>query len=330
MTKLLSDALTPKQARIAAVLYKEGLQRGFELVITCREYFHLADVLKMYDVPYICVGRYGASLYEKLIYGIERQRALAEVAKDVEGYVGFPSPDAARVVFGLGRPLVVLNDTPHAVHVNRLGLPLAEVLVAPAAVPAEAWRPYCPRKVETFEGVFEYMWVSRFAPDPSVVKDIGLEPGGYVVLRPEESHAAYYKWDMAQVRKAFVEVAKSMGYVVVNVPRYPDQVIEGVVNLTKAVDHLQLAYFSAGVVTGGATMATEAALLGVPSLSYFPETYYIDEYLQKNGAPLYRCKELQHCVETLRLMLKMGKTAPLKLEDPTKTIMKAVADVVAR
>ncbi|MEZ0320170.1 MAG: DUF354 domain-containing protein [Pyrobaculum sp.] len=330
MTKLLSDALTPKQARIAAVLYKEGRRRGIELIITCREYFHLSDVLKMYDVPYVCIGKYGASLYEKLIYGIERQRALAEVAKDVDGYVGFPSPDATRVVFGLGKPLVVLNDTPHATHVNRLVLPLAEVLVAPVAVPVEVWKPYCPRRVVTFEGVFEYMWVSRFKPNPSVVKSVGLEPGGYVVLRPEESYAAYYKWNTAQVRRAFVELIRSMGYVVVNIPRYADQIIDGAVNLTKAIDHLQLAYFSAGVVTGGATMATEAALLGVPSLSYFPETYYIDEYLQKNGAPLYRCKGLEQCVETLRLMLKTGKTTPLKLEDPTEVVTKAVADVVAR
>jgi predicted glycosyltransferase len=330
MTRVLFDALTPKQARIAAVLHIEGAGRGVEVVITCRDYMHVADMLELYGVPYRCVGKYGVSLYEKLVYGLERQRALAEVAMEVDAMVSFPSPDAARVVFGLGKPLVVLNDTPHAHHVNRLVIPLSDVLVAPAATPEEAWRGYCPRRVVTFDGVFEYMWTSRFAPNPDVVRKLGLSPGGYVVFRPEEAHAAYYRWDYAELRRRLVEEARRLGYVVVNIPRYPDQIMDGVVNLTKAVDHLQLAYFSAGVVTGGASMATEAALLGVPALSYFPESYYLDDYLAKRGAPLYRCRDLETCRGALREMFRVGRAGPLKLEDPSRVIFEVVSGVVSR
>jgi len=118
--------------------------------------------------------------------------------------------------------------------------------------------------------------------------------------------------------------------VVVNVPRYPDQIIDGVVNLTKAVDHLQLAYFSAGVVTGGATMATEAALLGVPALSYFPGDYYIDAYLQKIGAPFFRCRDLEGCLAAVGEMLKMGRRGGPKLEDPTALILETALGVLTR
>jgi len=328
MTRFLFDALTPKQARIAAILFQEGGKRGVEVVITCRDYMHLADMLRIYGVPHNCFGKYGVTPYEKLAFGIERQRQLAEVAKEVDGMLSFPSPDAARVMFGLGKPVVILNDTPHATHVNRLTLPLSKALVAPSAIPQEAWAAYCPKRVIQFDGVFEYMWISRFLPDEDVIRRLGLRRGGYVVFRPEEAHASYYRWDFARLRLRLVEEFRRRGYVVVNLPRYPDQVIEGVVNLTEAVDHLQLAYFSAGVVTGGATMATEAALLGVPALSYFPGDYYIDAYLQKMGAPLFRCRDLDSCLVAVGEMLKTGRRDAPRLEDPTILILETAMDVL--
>ena len=330
MTRLLFDALTPKQARIAAVLFLEGRRRGVDMLITCRDYMHLADILRMYDVPHICFGKHGATPREKLVFGLERQIKLVEVAADVDGMLSFPSPEAARVVFGLGKPIVTLNDTPHAEHVNRLVLPLSEALIAPSAIPKEVWSVFCPRRVVQFDGVLEYMWVSRFTPNEEIVKRLGLRRGEYVVFRAEEARAAYYRWDFARLRQRLVEEFRRRGYTVVNVPRYPDQVMEGVINLTEAVDHLQLAYFSAGVVTGGATMATEAALLGVPALSYFPGDYYVDKYLQKIGAPLFRCRDEESCLAMVDEMLKTRRGAAPKLEDPVPLIFETALDVVMR
>lgn len=324
MVRLLFDALTPKQARLAAHLYLEGQKRGIRLVITCRHYMHLEDLLKAYGVPYRCFGRHGATAREKLLAGIERQRTLAEVAEGVDGMLGFPSPEAARVVFGLGRPVVVLNDTPHAVHVNRLVIPLSEILVAPSFIPAEEWRPYCPRRIAAFNGVFEYIWTSRFTPDPSAVKALGLEEGKYVVFRPEEEHAAYYTWYSRDVRRALIEEARRAGYVVVNLPRYPDQLDEGALNLTRAVDHLQLAWFSAAVVTGGSTMAVEAALLGVPSISYFPAPLHVEGFLRSLGTPFTRCHGVESCTAALRAALSADRTGPARMEDPIPAIFEAV------
>ena len=42
-------------------------------------------MLKMYNVPHLCVGKYGKNTYEKLVFGLERQLGLVEVAKGVDG-----------------------------------------------------------------------------------------------------------------------------------------------------------------------------------------------------------------------------------------------------
>jgi Uncharacterized protein conserved in archaea len=316
--RALFDALTPKQARIAALLRLEG---GLDLTITCREYYHVRDMLDRYAVGYRCIGRYGETPYEKLVEGLRRQLELAELVKDLDGVLSFPSPDAVRVAFGLGKKSVVLNDTPHAYHANSLTIPLSEYLIAPAAIPEEAWRPYCPKRVAVFDGLFEYMWVSRHRPDVETVRRLGLEPGRYVVFRPEEAKAAYYRWSNVELRRRLVDLARGLGYTVVNVPRYDDQIIEGAINLTKAVDHLDLAYYAAAVITGGMTMATEAALLGTPALSYFPEGLYVDTYLEMKGAPLHRCRDVDGCAAELRRALDEGRKPAIRLEDPVKLIV---------
>nr|KJR74219.1 MAG: hypothetical protein TU35_01430 [Thermoproteus sp. AZ2] len=323
MRSALFDALTPKQARIASILKIYGKEK-LNLIITCRKYFHLEDILNLYNVEYICIGKYGENLKDKLVFGLERQMKLVDIAEGVDGVVSFPSPDAVRVAFGLGKRIVVLNDTPHAAHVNYLTLPLADMLIAPSAIPPESWRPYCPKRIAMFDGVFEYMWTSRHKPNIDAIKRLGLAPGEYVVFRPEEAKAAYYRWDSVALRNKLVEHIKSLGYKVVNVPRYGDQVIPGEINLVNAVDHLDLAYYAAAVVTGGLTMATEAALLGVPAVSFFPSDLYIDKFLRDKGAPLYRCNGLDQCLSAVKLALSEGRRGGVKLEDPLPVILEAV------
>lgn len=322
--RALFDALTPKQARIAAILKREG---GLQLTITCREYYHLRDMLEQYKVDYICIGRYGETTEEKLVEGLKRQLQMVEIMRGLDGVVSFPSPDAVRTAFGLGKKSVVLNDTPHAYHANSLTIPLSDALIAPSAIPQDAWRRYCPKKVVTFDGVFEYMWTSRHTPNLESVRKLGLEPGSYVVFRPEEAKAAYYQWNNVQLRAKLVELVKEMGYVVVNIPRYSDQVIEGAINLIKAVDHLDLAYYAAAVITGGLTMSTEAALLGTPAVSYFPGDVYIDRYLERAGAPLLRCSSMDECIHVVKKALSMGRAPPPKMEDPLKAIVAAVQEI---
>jgi predicted glycosyltransferase len=77
-------------------------------------------------------------------------------------------------------------------------------------------------------------------------------------------------------------------------------------------------------------MATEAALLGVPALSYFPGDYYVDKYLQRVGAPLFRCRDEESCLAMVDEVLKTGRSTAPKLEDPVSLIFETAVDVVTR
>ncbi|MCK4282280.1 MAG: DUF354 domain-containing protein, partial [Candidatus Lokiarchaeota archaeon] len=60
------------------------------------------------------------------------------------------------------------------------------------------------------------------------------------------------------------------------------------VRIYQGLDNLaQIMYFAKLVITGGGTIVRESALLGVPSIEFFPlETYPQEQFLMDNGFPL--------------------------------------------
>ncbi len=339
------DALTPKQARIAAVLAEEGVKRGFDVFITCRCYDYVEEVLTLMGVKdYICLEGHGETKEEKLEKGISRMRLLLRTLSDrkIDIHISLTSPEGVRIAFGLGIPIVALTDTPHAYHVNKLTLPLANIVMAPKAIPIDEWLRYIPHgerdKIKTFDGIFEVMWVKRFKPSGQSLKRLGLERP-FIVLRLEESKAAYYGFgDMTDLTFKIIEEALRRGYAAVVFPRYEHQEImlrkafsheieRGFVIIPKGlfIDGLDLAWHASLVITGGSTMSHEAALLGTPALSYFPRHYHTDSYLRERGFPLYRCFDKVECLNIVRALLEKGEKANTldllkSIEDPTDRI----------
>lgn len=79
-----------------------------------------------------------------MLRGIERQLALLDVVRDFDVHVSLTSPDAVRVAFGLGKPIIALTDTAHSYFVNKLTLPLASTVIVPSAIPMSEWAKYIP------------------------------------------------------------------------------------------------------------------------------------------------------------------------------------------
>ncbi len=298
------EALTPKQARLASSLAHFLKEKGYNHVITAREYDYTSDILKISGCRYVSIGAYGgAGKLSKLRASVARQSMLATLigeCEEVTALVSFPSPDATRVAFGLGLPIILLNDSPHSVYVNRLTLTLADAVIVPECT-RKAFEKQVPSfvKISSFEGLFEVAWIRDFKPSPSVLEGFGLDPFSYAIVRPQESKAAYYPRE--KYNSIFRELIRQLSQkvTVLYYPRYPEQrmlareVRKGgkVKLLSKPTLLIQdLEYFACLVVTGGATMAQEAALLGTPSITYFPKVLETVEFLKTKGLPIFHVK----------------------------------------
>jgi len=343
------DVLTPKQALLFSTLIKEV---DAQYLITTRKYDYTVDILKLNSVDFVTVHRYGGKgRYEKLRAGIKRMEKLAHLVKKsgVKLAVSFTSPEAARVAFGLSIPLALLTDSPHSLYVNKLTLPLADVVITPKCTAKGIERFIGPdTEIYAFDGIFEATWVKRFKPNERMLKNLGLRPYSYAIVRTEESKAAYYEWNRSEptvltpLIKALSEKLEVIVYV-----RYKDQYkylkralsaqikSKRVKMLKRALNMMLLEYYAGLVITGGSSMAQESALIGTPSFTFFPQVLETFNYLKSKGFPIYFGLSFEELTE---LSLKIAtnpkayrantKEALRELEDPVTFFIRIVNEYV--
>jgi len=314
--RLWIDVMTPKQARVFSRVYKEASNRGHEVLVTARDHGETSEILEMESVPHIVLGRHGgAELHSKLKAYAERALLLADAVIEFEPdvLISLSSPEAVRVAFGLGIPIVSMNDTPHSTFVGRLALPLSDRIVYPAAIPAHLFLRLGAdeRSLRPYFGVDELAWVldaimRAWTP--------GSEPRGLAVVRPEESQASYLlRADGESVVEPCIRVLMEEGYRVVLLPRYESQrkyfverYGDSVEIPSQAVDTLKLYLEADVVISGGGTMSREAALFGTPGISLFPLNVplHVDEFLSSIGLPLWRFRDPEAGARFLRFLLR--------------------------
>lgn len=149
-----------------------------------------------------------------------------------------------------------------------------------------------PDRIHTYSGYKEDIYVASFDPDESFTERLPFET--YVVLRPEALGAAYVDEQESLVPQ-LLEALTAAGANIVYLPRrpgdrphadpYPD---DRVYVPDGALDGLQLAWHSDGVLTGSGTMAREAACMGKPAISFFPGPLLsVDRSMVEDGLMLH-------------------------------------------
>ncbi len=313
MGKVWLDALTPKQALLATSMAKVLLSKGYDILLTVRDYDYTVRVAEKHGFKPIIVGGYGGSrLVGKLIADLERAKNLVSIIEreSPSVLIAYPSPSASRVAFGLKIPYIALTDSPHSVPASRLSLSLADTVVFSYCIPRESIEAYTYSwtRLVQYNGFDELEWIKTEKPDVKVIENLGLREKEYIVVRLEERYAAYYPRDQA-VRVSEIVEKLAGKTTIVALPRYGDQWEElketkNVIVLSDPVHGVSLEYYAAAVVSGGGTMTREAALLGVPGINLFPRRLVVDECVMKLGFPLYKARSVNEALKVLHDILR--------------------------
>jgi predicted glycosyltransferase len=334
------DALTTKQLLIGGSTKKFLEEKGFEVLLTARDYDVIKGLSERLRLDTKIFGEYGEDLYEKLRQEAYRMKIatdlLSEYGERFIAGVSYPNPVEARVVYGLGRDYIVISDSPHSRHPHILSLPMAKYLVYTDCISEEAWREYVhPRlTLYPYKGFDELSWI-RYLPevfDKKFIHELGLEEKRYIVLRPEESKASYYEWGFNKDLWVKISIeAVSQGLKTVILPRYMDQrmilskelreyVKKDLVLIpepSKAVGPAFIKY-SLLVATGGGTMAREAALLGVFGATFFPRFLDVDKCVERYGLPMRYISSHEDLIKIIKDLSK----------DPDKYRLKNINDIL--
>jgi predicted glycosyltransferase len=236
-------------------------------------------------------------------------------------------------------PTVLVIDYEHARTLPLAG-PRWEIV--PESLSVEGFRCKSDR-VRKYRGIKEDVYAPDFRPDPALLDELGLRGSDLVVtVRPPASEAHYHNPESELLLTAVMaQICRTRNARAVLLPRNRDQelklraghsdwfVADRTIVPARAIDGLNLLWFSDLVVSGGGTMNREAAALGVPVYSIFRgKLGAVDRQLEQEG----RLK-LIRSVEDVQTRIQLrhrDKTAPLenRPRQALKDIVNHIEDII--
>ena len=320
--KIWYDACTGKHIRYGSAIAKRLRKVGHEVILTTREHPDTLALARILGETPIVIGKYGpATLFSRLEESARRIIEFSKLFKHnpPDMAISHQSVELCRTAFGLGIPIILTADTPHATAVNRLTIPFATTLVVSEALPKQFLENYCPERIVQFKGVDEVAWIKDAEP----IKTLDYEKP-LIIVREIETKAAY-AFGIANQTSKIAKKLEVLGNVLL-LNRY---------NASRATDFVDLAKILVNadlVVSAGGTIAREAALQGVPSIiiTELGRTY-VNMYLARKGFPIF----ISDSTSLLNLAKRLiGKKENVKaklehLENPVDTIEKTVTHIKA-
>jgi predicted glycosyltransferase len=228
---------------------------------------------------------------------VDRVRALRRWAREHRPDVALSHNSYAQIVAArmLGMRVVTAMDY-EAQPANHLGFRLAHAILLPEALRGTSVgaQGASDRKTVYYDGLKEEIYLADFAPDESVLAQVGAERSNgeaVVVMRTPPSRAAYHRFGNPLFDEVLERIADAGDVRCVVLARHPEQRAQvealGAENVTApavAVDSRSLMSASDMVIGAGGTMTREAALLGVPTFSMFAgDQPAADRWLEARG-----------------------------------------------
>jgi predicted glycosyltransferase len=285
--RILIDIVHPADVHFFKCAIKEWQNRGHKVLITARDKDIALQLLKAYDFEFICISSQGKGLWSMACELVVRDLRLLRIARLFEPDVltGFTGVSIAHVGKLLGRPSIVFYDTEFARLSNALTYPLATFVCTPDCYDGEIGKKHI-----RFPGYKDlaYLHPHRFTPDPKVVQEAGIDPESkFFIVRFvgwEAAHDVKEKGLSYANKIKFVEELTKYGRVFISSESSPPEELSSYRSPISVDKMHHLMAFARLYVGESATMASECAVLGVPSI-FIATTGrgYITEQQRKYG-----------------------------------------------
>lgn len=256
------------------------------VLCTTRSYREVNELAKIKKMKMVVVGKHGGdSKRGKLDASLQRSAGLGRIIDRFKPdlAISFCSPEAARVAFGLGIKHVAFCDSPHAEAVMKLTVPMIQKLLVPWIIPKKEFTKY---------GIAEKNIIPYKSIDASVIVKSAIKQKPKpkkkksILIRVEEEHAAY-----AQKNNHTIQIIQKIAnrfpdHTIMVLPRYKSQILTLRKKLGKKVKILGKVIVGNDLlqdvdvfVGSGGTMTAEAALMGMPTISYNAVPNLVQDYL---------------------------------------------------
>lgn len=284
-------------------------ERGAEVLFTTREKEFEIELIKAAGFKYKSFGKHYKTIRGK-IYGLLKfdvKMILTALRFKPDLFISHGSIYASHAGFILRKKHMSLEDTGNMEQI-RLYKPFADVILTPEVLPIELG----PKQIR-YNGYHEiaYLHPDTFTPDPGVYKLLDLKEGEpYAILRFvswDASHDGGHSGISSADKAKLVETLQQrMKVFISSEAELPEHLRPFAYQVAPEKLHDAL-YYASIVVSEGATVASEAGVLGTPAIyiNTIPISYCID---QENYGLVYNTTDSVRVFQLIEEILKLDRS----------------------
>lgn len=304
--RIIVDINHPGHVHFFKYFIWEMKKRGHEILITASKKDIAFELLDKYDFKYVNLGSYGQNLIQKIFNLFLLDYKMFLVAKKFKPdlFLGIASIRSAHVSYLLGLKCFIFDDTERAPEIN-LYKGSATSLVNP-----NCFKISLGQKQIYYHGYHElaYLHPNYFKPDHKILKQLKISKNtNFFVLRFVSWQAGHdfrgKGFTDAGRRKLIKELSKYGQVIITSELDLPADLKKYQIQISPDRIH-DLLYYATMYIGEGATMASEAAILGTPAIFVSSLSAGTLEEQEKKYELLYGFKDESEALIKIKQLLK--------------------------
>lgn len=286
---ILIDINHPAHVHLLRNVYKMLVERGHKVVVVVKEIPSAMKLLDFYGIPYLNIGKKDDNLGKKGFDQLVYDRRMLKIVRQNHIDIGLGSSINIPHISKLSRmKSIILDDDDDEVEplFVKFGHPFADTILSPVDTPRKS------KKTLYVNAYHElsYLHPNRFEPDPSVLRDAGVQKGEpYFILRFNAFKAHH---DVGVVgltienKRRLVSNLSLKGKVFITTERDIDEEFKPYQLKVSPEKAHSLMYYATMLIGDSQTMTSEAAVLGTPAIrcnTFVGRIHYLEEEEHKYG-----------------------------------------------
>ncbi|MFZ5974875.1 MAG: DUF354 domain-containing protein [Bacillota bacterium] len=264
--------------------------RGYEVVVTAREYAQTKGLLELFEIEHHMIGRHrGKSKLKKLMGLFERSNTLYKFGKDknFDAAVSMGSQDLMIAARRLKIPHMTLFDYEYSFG-HHISFRLSRFILSPAGVPEKVLKKFGAKdKVVFYPGLKEQFYIGYYldlynkkydAKHNPITQVLDVDEKRVIIVMRPEATQAHYQTNKNTLSFDLLEYLDNheKNPVIIVLPRVESQkqeyVAKGYKNVIipeKVINGIDLVASCDLVIGAGGTINREAAAVGTPVYTIF-------------------------------------------------------------
>ena len=313
--KILVDINHPAHVHYFRNFAKIMIGEGHDVAFVSRNKDMAHRLLNLYGIPYIDRGKGRDGKIGKFLYLLYADLKLLQISRAFEPdlYLNFLHPYPSQVARLLGKVSLVFSDSEHARLHHKLTVPFATKIYTPSCYSIDLGK-----KQVRFKGYMElaYLHPKYYTPNPDILQVLGVQQNEKYVIVRFVSWAAAHDFghtgmSLENKRKAVQLMTQHARVFISSEGELPEDLEQFRINIPFHRIHDAI-YYSSLLFGESATMASEAAVLGTPSIFINNAGLgYTDEQERKYGIVFNfteNQEDQQSAIETAVAILKNNIT----------------------